>query len=145
MTQHQLTTVTSLILHLPGARPQSPAEMSSVEKCSSPIPISDICGSPRRVWGRGLEVGKGDVLHGSPVRDVVEEWKLVPPSSPLLAAMREAVDSINQYEDFEIFEQIGAGFFAEVYKVCGAVHGDVYTCVFVVCLLMCTHTTNTHE
>lgn len=40
-----------------------------------------------------------------------------PPSSPLLVAMRTAVDSLNQYEDFVILEQIGAGFFAEVFKV----------------------------
>lgn len=40
-----------------------------------------------------------------------------PPSSPLLVAMRTAVDSLNQYEDFEILEEIGAGFFAKVFKV----------------------------
>lgn len=39
------------------------------------------------------------------------------PSSPLLVAMRDAVDSLNKYEDFKILEKIGAGFFAEVYKV----------------------------
>lgn len=39
------------------------------------------------------------------------------PSSPLLVAMRTAVDSLNQYEDFEILEEIGAGFFAQVFKV----------------------------
>ena len=39
------------------------------------------------------------------------------PSSPLLTALREAVDSVSQYEDFVILEKIGAGFFAEVFKV----------------------------
>lgn len=39
------------------------------------------------------------------------------PSSPLLIAMRNAVDSLNKYEDFKILEKIGAGFFAEVFKV----------------------------
>ena len=39
------------------------------------------------------------------------------PSSPLLVAMRNAVDSLNKYEDFKILEKIGAGFFAEVFKV----------------------------
>ena len=53
----------------------------------------------------------------SPVQDLTEEdmWKC--PNSPLLTAMREAVDSLSQYEDFEIIEKIGAGFFAEVFKV----------------------------
>ena len=54
----------------------------------------------------------------SPARDFSdEELHLRSPSSPLLTAMREAVDSISQYEDFEILEKIGAGFFAEVFKV----------------------------
>ena len=54
----------------------------------------------------------------SPVRDLVDDnVRRHTPSSPLLTAVREAVDSINQYEDFEILEKIGAGFFADVYKV----------------------------
>lgn len=39
------------------------------------------------------------------------------PTSPLLIAMRSAVDSLNKYEDFKILEMIGVGFFAEVFKV----------------------------
>lgn len=39
------------------------------------------------------------------------------PSSPLLSALREAVDSLTNMEDFEQLGLIGAGFFAEVYKV----------------------------
>ena len=39
------------------------------------------------------------------------------PSSPLLNALREAVESVSNMEDFEKLEQIGAGFFAEVFKV----------------------------
>lgn len=46
-----------------------------------------------------------------------EHTTFQPPSSPLLVAMRTAVDSLNQYEDFEILEEIGAGFFAQVFKV----------------------------
>ena len=59
------------------------------------------------------------VASASPIKDLVEEeWRHHhAPSSPLLTAVREAVDSINQYEDFEILEKIGAGFFADVFKV----------------------------
>ena len=39
------------------------------------------------------------------------------PSSPLLVAVRTAVDSLSQYNDFEILEKIGSGFYAEVFKV----------------------------
>ena len=39
------------------------------------------------------------------------------PSSPLLSALRQAVDSVCNKEDFEELEMIGAGFFADVYKV----------------------------
>lgn len=42
---------------------------------------------------------------------------LNPPNSPLLLAVRTAVDSLNQYEDFDILEEIGSGFFADVFKV----------------------------
>ena len=37
--------------------------------------------------------------------------------SPLLSALRDAVSSVHNLEDYEIVEKIGAGFFAEVYKV----------------------------
>lgn len=50
-------------------------------------------------------------------QDSVDGATFPPPSSPLLVAMRTAVDSLNQYEDFEILEEIGAGFFAQVFKV----------------------------
>ena len=39
------------------------------------------------------------------------------PSSPLLNALREAVDSVSNMDDFDIIEKIGSGFFAEVLKV----------------------------
>lgn len=45
-----------------------------------------------------------------------------PPNSPLLVAMRTAVDSLNQYEDFDIVEEIGAGFYADVFKVISVVY-----------------------
>ena len=37
--------------------------------------------------------------------------------SPLLSALRDAVTSVSGLEDFEKLERIGAGFFAEVFKV----------------------------
>lgn len=100
---------------------------------SSPVPIADssssssttgtsssLAHSPqsfRRVWTDGDKQDPAPSI--SPVRDLLEEeWHHYhTPSSPLLTAMREAVDSINQYEDFEILEEIGAGFFADVFKV----------------------------
>ena len=91
----------------------------TITPSSSPLPITEINQSPnrfRRVWVDGEEC---TIPHASPARDLAEEeWRLQTPNSPLLTAMREAVDSINQYEDFEILEKIGAGFFAEVFKVC---------------------------
>ena len=69
----------------------------------------------RRSWADGDE---HVIARASPVRDLVEEdSRYHAPSSPLLTAMREAVDSLNQYDDFEILEKVGAGFFADVYKV----------------------------
>ena len=55
------------------------------------------------------------------------------PSSPLLVAMRDAVDSLNKYEDFKIIEKIGAGFFADVYKVSRL--SNVSLCKVSVCML----------
>lgn len=39
------------------------------------------------------------------------------PNSPLLQAVQQAVESLNPIEDFEILDQIGSGFYAEVFKV----------------------------
>lgn len=69
-----------------------------------------------------VEGGECEVVCASPVRELTEEEiRHHTPSSPLLTAVREAVDSINQYDDFEILEKIGAGFFADVFKVCSCV------------------------
>lgn len=46
-----------------------------------------------------------------------DEFAYKCPSSPLLVAVRNAVDSLSQYNDFEILEKIGSGFYAEVFKV----------------------------
>ena len=86
---------------------------------TSPIPINDITQSPQRIRRVLTESDEdGEVACASPVRELIDGPHTPTPSSPLLTAMREAVDSINQYEDFEILEKIGAGFFADVFKVC---------------------------
>jgi hypothetical protein len=93
------------------------------------------------VWTDGDE---REVASASPVKDLAEEeWRYhQTPSSPLLTAVREAVDSINQYEDFEVLEKIGAGFFAEVFKVSMTwVRGQLFrqwSWVLLICLL-CTY------
>ena len=93
---------------------------------TSPIPITDITQSPQRYGRRWVEGGGCGVGCGSPARELTEEeMRHHTPSSPLLTAVREAVDSINQYDDFEILEKIGAGFFADVFKVCTC----LYTCM----------------
>ena len=102
----------------------------SVEECSprmgfgplSPVSISDLSSSPKRYSAmKQQEAYQPSSLF--PAREIVEEdgghfVRIPSPSSPLLTAVREAVDSLSQYEDFEILEKIGAGFFAEVFKVC---------------------------
>ena len=78
---------------------------------TSPMMITNSSESPYHISSAA------QLTSHSPVQDFTDEdmWKC--PSSPLLTAMREAVDSLAQYEDFEIIEKIGAGFFAEVFKV----------------------------
>ncbi len=93
----------------------------------SPVGVTDLSSSPQRYVGgaktreRSFEKsGSADRLSVSPLgRDSGGEEELIhaSPSSPLLTAVREAVDSLSQFEDFEIIEKIGAGFFAEVFKV----------------------------
>ncbi len=61
---------------------------------------------------------QSDLLAASPKHShSQDDLRHNTPSSPLLVAMRNAVDSLNKYEDFKILEKIGAGFFAEVFKV----------------------------
>ncbi len=45
------------------------------------------------------------------------------PSSPMLFALREAVDSVSNMADFKMIEKLGSGFFGEVFKVQLVVHG----------------------
>ena len=97
------------------------------ERSDCMISIQELSESPHR-YGVRFGVHKStDIAHrpeNSTSRLSVasqdsdgEHLTFQPPSSPLLVAMRTAVDSLNQYEDFEILEEIGAGFFAQVFKV----------------------------
>lgn len=87
--------------------------------------VNQLSRSPKRVGQHcyyGNVNGRSNSLSVSPpcVSPSVSEEDLRMhncPSSPLLVAMRDAVDSLNKYEDFKIIEKIGAGFFADVYKV----------------------------
>ena len=47
----------------------------------------------------------------------IKESSTAPPLSPLCAALKDAVSSVNRMEDFEIIDEIGEGFYAKVYKV----------------------------
>ena len=60
---------------------------------------------------------RGRLSASPPPGSSDEEFAYRCPSSPLLVAVRNAVDSLSQYNDFEILEQIGSGFYAEVFKV----------------------------
>lgn len=80
------------------------------------ISIQELSESPHRYGMRyGADFAKRSDDQISRLSD--GEHMTFHPSSPLLVAMRTAVDSLNQYEDFEILEEIGAGFFAQVFKV----------------------------
>ncbi len=86
-------------------------------------PINQLSQSPRHSHYRSNSNDQSDCF---PPHSPLEM-----PSSPLLVAMRDAVDSLNKYEDFKILEKIGAGFFAEVYKVSSFVKSSpfiVYHC-----------------
>lgn len=83
------------------------------------VTITELAESPQR-YGLGLVKSPDSRLSVSPSHDLYnsdEDHMVFPPSSPMLVAIRTAVDSLNQYEDFEILEEIGAGFFAQVFKV----------------------------
>ena len=122
------------VSHLPGRLTLLSDSCSSptisIEECSprlgcgppSPLSIPDLSSSPRH-YGAMQEREPYRLSSLSPAREVGEDEgvhlaRIPSPSSPLLTAVREAVDSLSQYEDFEILEKIGAGFFAEVFKVC---------------------------
>ena len=84
----------------------------SISSSLDPIEVPDLSSSPYRIKASFKLMENADI-------DVIK-----PPSSPMLTAMREAVDSITKYEDFEIVEKIGAGFYADVFKVRYTPTGD---------------------
>ena len=84
------------------------------------ISIQELSESPQRFSGGGtLSDGSKTRLSVTSSHDSIDGDHMVfqPPNSPLLVAMRTAVDSLNQYDDFDILDEIGSGFFAEVFKV----------------------------
>lgn len=83
------------------------------------ISIRDLSESPQRFGAcrAHKEEDMSLLSAGSSHDSDMDRLTFQPPSSPLLVAMRTAVESLNQYDDFEILEEIGAGFFAVVYKV----------------------------
>lgn len=84
--------------------------------------VLELSGSPKRF---GLNRSFDHMYYDShgrlsatpPPGSVDEEFIYKCPSSPLLVAVRTAVDSLSQYNDFDILEKIGSGFYAEVFKV----------------------------
>ena len=90
------------------------------------ISIQELAESPQR-FGTGVGPGtpRDDTispksrLSVTSSHDSVDGEHMIfqPPSSPLLVAMRTAVDSLNQFDDFDVIEEIGSGFFADVFKV----------------------------
>ena len=98
---------------------QQATKTSNSEPCS-PARIRELSESPSHHRNLNHQLHKS--VYASPSMDSLgDNDRMIPhcPSSPLLVAVRDAVDSLSQYSDFEIMEKIGAGFFAEVFKVCG--------------------------
>lgn len=94
-------------------------------QCEETIPSIEPITSPRGISSSSVGPVEVPDLSTSPyrigasfkLRDNTDISVIKSPSSPMLTAMREAVDSITQYEDFEVVEKIGAGFYADVFKV----------------------------
>ena len=94
----------------------SSAHTSILELSESPKRVSQIKNNERR-----YSDAHGRLSATPPPGLAEEEFAYKCPSSPLLVAVRTAVDSLSQYNDFDILEKIGSGFYAEVYKVRGIV------------------------
>lgn len=99
-----------------------PCQPRSEPNNHMPIPILELSESPKRV----SQINEHEYMYsdsrgrlsatpslGSTDEDVAHKC----PSSPLLVALRTAVDSLSQYDDFDTLEKIGSGFYAEVFKV----------------------------
>ncbi|KAL5487189.1 hypothetical protein EMCRGX_G019763 [Ephydatia muelleri] len=102
-------------------------------QCEETIPSIEPITSPRGISSSSVGPVEVPDLSSSPyrigasfkLRDNTDISVIKSPSSPMLTAMREAVDSITQYEDFEVVEKIGAGFYADVFKVRYVPTGDI--------------------
>ena len=84
--------------------------------------ILELSESPKRVSllknnERRYSDAHGRLSTTPPPGSADEEFMYKCPSSPLLVAVRTAVDSLSQYNDFDILDKIGSGFYAEVFKV----------------------------
>lgn len=81
--------------------------------------VFELSESPRRFGlpSKGYNHVHSRLSASPPPGSSDDEFAYRCPSSPLLVAVRNAVDSLSQYNDFEILEQIGSGFYAEVFKV----------------------------
>ena len=88
------------------------AHTSILELSESPKRVSQIRNHERR-----YSDAHGRLSATPPPGLGDEEFAYKCPSSPLLVAVRTAVDSLSQYNDFDVLEKIGSGFYAEVYKV----------------------------
>lgn len=92
------------------------------EPYSAHTSILELSESPKRVsqlknHDRRYSDAHGRLSVTPPPGSADEEFMYKCPSSPLLVAVRTAVDSLSQYNDFDILEKIGSGFYAEVFKV----------------------------
>ena len=98
----------------------SSSPISEETVSSSPNSLSELCQTDNDASSSGHLLATPDHARASPLRSFVHEDRMSPsvcPSSPLCSAVRDAVDSLSQYDDFDVLEQIGTGFFADVYKV----------------------------
>lgn len=88
------------------------AHTSILELSESPKRVSQLKDHERR-----YSDAHGRLSATPPPGSADEEFAYKCPSSPLLVAVRTAVDSLSQYNDFDILEKIGSGFYSDVYKV----------------------------
>lgn len=105
-------------------QPAIDLHMPTPEKHSGPTKAENSAVSPARSTPQRISFSKSDdcLMNGSVQSPSFGSNGLAPfspvlPSSPLLSVLREAVESLSSIEDFEKMEMIGAGFFAEVFKV----------------------------
>ena len=108
---------------LEASQPMSIPYQPRSEPNHMPISILELSESPKRVSKINehecdLYLDSHNRLSATPSPGSTdEELGYKCPSSPLLVAVRTAVDSLSQYDDFDVLEKIGSGFYADVFKV----------------------------